>query len=94
MSDRARGWLIGLILPPVVFFLTLAAVSVRYEVEFGRTLRFAQDNDLLAPLLALAVMPNLVVFLRRIHTRIEQARGVLMATMVWGLVVVIVKYAF
>ncbi len=94
MNDRLQGWLIGLGLPPITFILAIWAMSIRYEIPLTQVLNFAWQNGLLAPLLALTILPNLVVFLRSIHYRIERARAILMATILWGVLIVIIKYAF
>ena len=93
MTPRAKGILWGALLPPVVFALALWAVSERYEVSLARTWTYAVANELAEPLLALAVVPNLLIFMRSLQTNIEKARGVLIATMGWAVVVLIVKYA-
>ncbi len=93
MTPRSRGLLWGALLPPAVFLLMLWAVSERYDVDLQQTWDYAVAHDIAAPLLALAVVPNLLIFLRSLQVDLERGRGVLLATIGWAVIVLIVKYA-
>lgn len=90
-NDVRLGLLIGLLVPAVT-------VLVFYQVRFGHMgigefLRTMDTARLLSSILSLCAIPNLLVFFIFIWTNmLYLARGVLMATFVFALVVVAVKY--
>ena len=90
-NNMRLGLAIGLVVP-------LITVFIFYKVKFshqdiGEFLSTMASKELLSSILSLCVIPNLLAFFISIWTNmLSLARGVLMATFVFALVVVAVKY--
>ena len=90
-NDVRLGLIIGLVVP-------LVTVLIFYQVKFnhqdiGEFLNTMASKEQLSSILSLCVIPNLLFFFIFIWTNmLSLARGVLMATFVFALVVVAVKY--
>jgi len=90
-NNMRLGLAIGLVVP-------LITVLIFYKVKFshqdiGEFLSTMASKELLSSILSLCVIPNLLAFFISIWTNmLSLARGVLMATFVFALVVVAVKY--
>lgn len=86
------GLLVGLILPLSVLLLFFA-----WQGEGMGLLDFyirQHQNRLLSPLLSLAVLPNLAIFWIFIkRNQYFQARGVIMATLLLAICVIVLKFS-
>ncbi|HEY3370343.1 MAG TPA: hypothetical protein VGK10_05805 [Prolixibacteraceae bacterium] len=84
------GWLIGTILPLIIFLITY---EVKYsELEFLAFLRNMWRMKIFLKLLSICVFPNLGFFLLFYRLKYDMAtRGVLMATFMYAFVVLIAK---
>lgn len=84
--------MVGLILPAAALLVFFA-----WKGEDTQLLAFfirQQQNRLLSPLLSLAVLPNLAVFWIFIkRNQYFQARGVIMATLLLAIGVIVLKFS-
>lgn len=84
------GFILGLLAPMLIFILI-------YGARFGNTpfnefIDMVVTNGALAPMLALSVLANLVLFF--VFTTIDlllPARGIILATVLYGLVIIYIK---
>ena len=85
------GSSIGLLLPATaLFFYFLATGNDRSMAD---TLIETQRIRLLAPLLSLAVLPNLAVFYLLLQrNKYQSVRGVILATLFYALLIVFLKF--
>lgn len=94
MKNKAlfTGFLVGLILPAAALLLFFAWKGEGIGL-FDFFIR-QQQNRLLSPLLSLAVLPNLGVFWIFIkRNQYLQARGVIMATLLLAVCVILLKFS-
>lgn len=84
------GWLIGTIVPIVIFLITY---QVKYsEMEFLVFLKSMWQMKIFLKLLSLCVFPNLGFFFLFYRNKYDMAaRGVLMATFIYAFVVLFAK---
>ena len=84
------GWIIGAILPVLIFLITYA---VKYsEMEFQSFLRNMWHMKIFMKLLSLCVFPNLGFFFLFYRMKYDMAaRGVILATFMYAFAVLIVK---
>ena len=84
------GWLIGIILPLIIFLITY---EVKYsEMEFSVYLRNIWNMKIFLKILSLCVFPNLAFFLLFYRQKYDMAaRGVIMATFMFAFIVLIGK---
>lgn len=84
------GFIVGFIIPIISYFLILKFV---YPFEFADKSLHNIWLHLMAPkIISIASLPNLGVFFLFVHTnRMKSARGVLAATIVYALAVMIMK---
>ena len=84
------GWLLGTIVPLIVFFITY---KLKYsEMEFSVYLRNIWNMKIFLKILSLCVFPNLAFFLLFYRIKYDMAaRGVIMATFMYAFVVLIGK---
>ena len=86
------GLLIGLILP-VLFSVLLYNGRYQGDMEFGPFLMAMFDIQSLGKLVSVSVLPNLLVFFIAIWTnRLFAARGILFATIIYGVGTVILWF--
>ena len=87
----AFGLASGLVLP----MLTLLIIwFVRYDMGLGEFLSSFQRIGALSKIVSLSVIPNLLLFFLFIWTnRIFSARGVIFATLVVAMVMLVLKFA-
>jgi len=85
------GLILGLILPVV----TLVMIWwVRFEGGLGDFLSIFQQNRMLSKVISLSAIPNLLLFFLFIWTnRSYSARGVIFATLVVALIMLVLKFA-
>ena len=90
-DEPLTGWITGLILPPLTFYLIWAFwASHRTFMEFITT---AIKANVLTKFLSLAVLPNLLLFFIFIWTKRDfAAKGVLYATFATAIVIVALKF--
>lgn len=86
------GLFVGLMLPAAVLLLFFAWKGEGIGL-FGFFIR-QQQNRLLSPLLSLAVLPNLGIFWIFIkRNQYMQARGVIFATLLLAICVILLKFS-
>lgn len=87
----ALGLAAGLILP----MITLSAIwQFRYDVGLGEFLISLQKIGALSKLISLSVIPNLLLFFVFIWTnRSFSARGVIFATLIVAMIMLLLKFA-
>lgn len=85
------GLLAGIILP----VLTLLAIwLIRYDGGLTEFLTGFQRTGMLSKIVSLAALPNLLLFFICIWTdRIFSARGIIFATLIVALVMLVLKFA-
>ena len=87
----ATGLIGGLALPMVTLVIIWL---VRYEGGFGEFLSSFQRMGALSKVISLSVIPNLLLFFLFIWTnRTFSARGVIFATLVVAMIMLILKFA-
>lgn len=85
------GLIPGLILPVITL---LVIWSIRYEGTLGEFLSSFQRIRILSKVLSLSTIPNLLLFFLFIWTdRTFSARGVIFATLVLAMVMLVLKFA-
>jgi len=84
------GWLIGTMVPIVIFLITY---QVKYsEMEFLVFLKSMWQMKIFLKLLSLCVFPNLGLFFLFYRNKYDMAaRGVIMATFIYAFVVLFAK---
>jgi hypothetical protein len=84
------GWLIGTIVPIVIFLITY---QVKYsEMEFWVFMKSMWQMKIFLKLLSLCVFPNLGFFFLFYRNKYDMAaRGVIMATFIYAFVVLFAK---
>jgi len=84
------GWLLGTIVPLVIFLITY---EIKYsEIEFAVYLKNLWNMKLFLKILSLCVFPNLGFFLLFYRLKYDMAaRGVIMATFMYTFMVLIAK---
>lgn len=84
------GWLIGTIVPIVIFLITY---QVKYsEMEFLVFLKSMWQMKIFLKLLSLCVFPNLGFFFLFYRNKYDMAaRGIIMATFIYAFVVLFAK---
>ncbi|MGM0377871.1 MAG: hypothetical protein ACQEQ0_13960 [Bacteroidota bacterium] len=86
------GLLAGLILP-VLFSVLLYNNRYQGDMEFGPFLLAMFDIQSLGKLVSVSVLPNLLIFFIAIWTnRLFAARGILLATIIFGVATVILWF--
>ena len=87
----ALGLIAGLILP----MMTLSIIwQVRYDVGLGEFLVSLQKIGALSKLISLSVIPNLLLFFLFIWTNKSfSARGVIFATLIVAMIMLVLKFA-
>lgn len=89
--DRiVTGWLIGILLPLIIFLITY---QVKYsEMEFSVFVQNMWQMKILMKLLSICVFPNLGIFFIFYRMKYDMAaRGVIMATFMYAFMVLIAK---
>lgn len=89
--DRiVTGWLIGILLPLIIFLITY---QVKYsEMEFSVFVQNMWQMKILMKLLSICVFPNLGIFFIFYRLKYDMAaRGVIMATFMYAFMVLIAK---
>ena len=91
LDSMALGLVVGLIVP----MMTLSIIwQVRYEGGLGEFLSSLQRVGALSKLIPLSVIPNLLLFFLFIWTnRSFSARGVIFATLIVAMVMLVLKFA-
>lgn len=89
-NSQKAGFTGGIILPLVAL---LAFYLYRYNsIPIAEFFRYVYFRNILSPLLSLTVLPNLLLFFLFIRNDfLHAARGVLMATIALGVIVLIIR---
>jgi hypothetical protein len=91
LDSMALGLIAGLVLPLITLVLIWV---VRYDIGLGEFLSSFQRLGMLSKLISLSVIPNLLLFFIFIWTnRTFSARGVIFATLVVAMVMLLIKFA-
>lgn len=89
-KEIAIGFLIGIAANLAGMYLY---VFFFLEYEFMESLKIARENDTIGNLIALGAILNLIIFFLMIKKRqLYRARGVLMATVLAALIVLLSKF--
>lgn len=89
-KEIALGFLIGIAANLAGMYLY---VFFFLEYEFMESLKIARENDSIGNLIALGAILNLIIFFLMIKKRqLYRARGVLMATVLAALIVLLSKF--
>ena len=89
-NQLIKGTLVGIIAPVVAF---VVYVAFYLEVEIIEALNTLIAMDRLTHAMSLSVLINLVIFFMKIKTNREKAaRGVLLATILYGLTIAVLKF--
>lgn len=84
------GLVPGILLPLVTFVVTWLIIS---DISFGEYMKQFRQMDRLSSLISLSVIPNLLLFFAFIWLEKDRAaRGVIFATLLLALVMLIVKF--
>ena len=87
----ALGLISGLVLPMISLIILW---QVRYEGGLGEFLSSLQRIGALSKLISLSVIPNLLLFFLFIWTnRSFSARGVIFATLIVAMIMLVLKFA-
>ena len=90
-KELAKGFLTGIIAPIAAFVVYVAFFTENSDplamynqiIEIGK----------LSHVISLSVLINLLIFFMNIKTyRDEQARGILLATMIYGILIISIKF--
>jgi hypothetical protein len=89
-NSQKTGFFLGIILPVTAL---LAFYFFRYRaIPIAEFFRFVYFRNILSPLVSLTVLPNLLLFFIFLRSNfLRGARGVLLASFVLTIVVVIIK---
>tara|TARA_Y100000766_G_C18615502_1_gene463491 strand:+ start:388 stop:669 length:282 start_codon:yes stop_codon:yes gene_type:complete len=91
-NQLVKGTIIGLIAPVAAFVVYIAFFTDNPDpIGFYRQL---VQMDLLSHVMSLSVLINLVIFFMNIKTcRDQEARGVLLATILYGITIAIIRFS-
>ena len=91
-NQLVKGTIIGLIAPVAAFVVYIAFFTDNPD-PIGVYHQLVQ-MDLLSHAMSLSVLINLVIFFMNIKTRRDQkARGVLLATILYGITIAIIRFS-
>lgn len=91
LDSMAFGLISGILLPVATLLIIWL---VRYDVGLGEFLSSFQKIGALSKMISLSVIPNLLLFFLFIWTnRTFSARGVIFATLVVAMVMLVLKFA-
>tara|TARA_B100000676_G_C17551404_1_gene567599 strand:- start:259 stop:540 length:282 start_codon:yes stop_codon:yes gene_type:complete len=91
-NQLVKGTIIGLIAPVAAFVVYIAFFTDNPD-PIGVYRQLVQ-MDLLSHAMSLSVLINLVIFFMNIKTRRDQeARGVLLATILYGITIAIIRFS-
>ena len=89
-NQLIKGTLVGIIAPVIAF---IVYVTFYLEAEIIETLNMLIAMDRLTHAMSLSVLINLVIFFMKLKTNRERAaRGVLLATILYGLTIAVLKF--
>ena len=89
-NQLIKGTLVGIIAPVIAF---IVYVTFYLEAEIIETLNTLIAMDRLTHAMSLSVLINLVIFFMKLKTNRERAaRGVLLATILYGLTIAVLKF--
>ena len=90
-KDIVKGFFIGIVAPIAAFVVYVAF----FTEDSDPICRYNEiiENGVLSEVISLSILINLLIFFMNIKTnRDEQARGILFATMFYGIAIVIIKF--
>jgi hypothetical protein len=92
-NNTAWGWLMGIVIPVFGFILYYALKFLPFDIGFMEYVHTVTSRLLLPKVVSLSIIANLPLFLYYYNRRCERsAKGVLFATGMYGLVIVITKF--
>ena len=90
-KELVKGFLVGVI-APIAAFVVYVAFFTKDSDPIG-TYKQVIEIGKLSHVISLSVLINLLIFFMNLKTyRDEQARGVLAATIFYGIIIVIIKF--
>jgi hypothetical protein len=90
-DSMALGLITGLVIPLITLVLIW---GIRYDIGLGEFLSSFQRIGMLSKMISLSVIPNLLLFFIFIWTnRTFSARGVIFATLIVAMVMLVLKFA-
>lgn len=87
-DSTAMGVIIGLLLPIIIMSIIILYSSSKFE-SLKATIDHFQNFDLLYRILSISLMPGAGLFLIWSKNKINQARGVLLMTLFYGVFVIL-----
>lgn len=87
-DSTTKGVIVGLLLPLIVMFGIILYSSSKFE-SIQATIDHFQKFKLLYQILSISLMPGAGLFLIWSNKKIDQARGVLLATLFYGVFVIL-----
>jgi hypothetical protein len=90
-KDIVKGFFIGIV-APIAAFVVYVAFFTEDSDPIGMYKQIIEMGKL-SEVISLSILINLLIFFMNIKTnRDEQARGILFATMFYGIAIVIIKF--
>ena len=87
-DSTSVGAIVGLIIPLIVMSIIIMVSSARFE-SIKATIDHFQQFNLLYKILSISLMPGAGLFLIWSKNKINQARGVLLMTLFYGVFVIL-----
>ena len=88
------GFIIG-VLAPILGILIVYLVKFRMESLESFTSLLIRNNDLAAKLFSLSILANIIPFIYYTNRRLDlTARGILIATMLYAVLIVLLKFVW
>ncbi|MCK4663641.1 MAG: hypothetical protein KAT68_12295 [Bacteroidales bacterium] len=85
------GLIFGFIIPVISFFIFY--FFKKNNFDFTDFIQHLRNYNILSNLISLCVIPNLIIFFIFIWKNfLYSARGVVMATMIYGIIMIIIKF--
>ncbi len=92
-NNTGWGWLMGTVIPVFGFILYYVLKFLPYDVGFMEYVSTVTSRLLLPKVISLSIITNLPLFLYYYNRHCERsAKGVLFATGIYGLVIVVAKF--
>ncbi len=89
-NSTLAGIIPGLIVPVIASYLFF--ISRNFTVTYQEFMKYTIDSGLFSKVLSLSLVANLGVFFIFIWTnRYKSARGVILATIIYGIIIILLK---
>jgi len=87
-DNSSIGVIVGLLLPIIIMTIIIGMSKINFE-SINATIQHFIRYNLMYKILSLSLMPNAGLFLFWSKNKINQARGVLLITLLYGVFVII-----